>query len=197
MAVFLSILAVVGSLAGVVLGGYLATRTQKKHWILDSKKEEYRELLSTLTQSFNVLLDLHVANVGLGSDEQRAEHDARLKALAVIGDRLFIADEIKRFDVSNRWRKAIYQFDDDYDSPAFARTVGGILCRHHRLREENHRVKKAHALSIIASRYGLLAAESACRTIRSRRAASFLYSSYRYSKFTSSDTGVCDSSFQI
>ena len=96
MHVFLSLWAAVGPLVGVLLGGYLAIRAQKKHWILDSKKEEYRELISTLTQTLNVLLDFHAFMVAQGPEEQRAAHIAKMKALAVIGDRLFISDEVKR-----------------------------------------------------------------------------------------------------
>jgi hypothetical protein len=127
MHIFLSVWAAVGPLVGVLLGAYLATRAQKQHWILDSKKEEYRELLSTLTQSFNVLLDYHAPMVGHGPDEQRAEHAERLKALAAIGDRLFISDEVKRIDVLNRWHKAVRRLEKDVNGSAFAESVGGIL----------------------------------------------------------------------
>jgi hypothetical protein len=73
-----------------------------------------------------------------GSAARRIHHDARaketvgtrqqeLKALAVIGNRLFISDEVKKIDVFNRWRNAVHQFEKDLNSPAFAASVGGIL----------------------------------------------------------------------
>ncbi len=130
-AVFHSIWVEVGPLVGVVLGvllgAYLTMRAQRQHWILDSKKEEYRELLSTLSQSMNAILDLHTPMIAHGPEEQRAEHDSQLKALAVIGDRLFISDEVKKIDVLNRWCKAVREIETGGHSGAFARTVKGIL----------------------------------------------------------------------
>jgi hypothetical protein len=43
---------VVGPLFGVLLGALLTGRNQRVKWIADSKKEEYRELLTTLVAIF-------------------------------------------------------------------------------------------------------------------------------------------------
>jgi hypothetical protein len=48
MRVFLNIWAAVGPLVGVALGSWLATKSQRKHWLLDNKRAEYRKLLATL-----------------------------------------------------------------------------------------------------------------------------------------------------
>lgn len=127
MTTFLSIWAAVGPLIGVLLGGYLTMRVQRNHWKLDNKKEEYRELIGTLTQSFNVIMDFHAPMVGHGPEEQRAAHGAHLKALAVLGDRLFIADEIKRLDLRNRWNKVAHEIEAGGHSQAFARGVVEIM----------------------------------------------------------------------
>jgi len=39
----------VGPLMGVCLGAYIASRNQRKQWLLDNKRQEYRELLTALT----------------------------------------------------------------------------------------------------------------------------------------------------
>jgi len=127
MQVFLSIWAAVGPLIGVLLGAHLAAQAQKRHWILDSMKEEYRELLSTLSQTFNFLREYHAPMVGHGPEEQRAEHAEQLMALAVIGDRVFISGEVKRIDVLNRWRRAVHQLENHLNSATFAKSVGEIL----------------------------------------------------------------------
>jgi hypothetical protein len=127
MHALLTVWAAVGPLVGVLLGGYLAMRVQKRHWVLDNQKEEYRELLSTLTESFNVILDFHTPMVAHGSEEQRAAHAAHLRALAVIGDRLFISEEVKKIDLLNRWRAAVHEIETGGHSPAFARSVGEVL----------------------------------------------------------------------
>jgi hypothetical protein len=75
----------------------------------------------------NVLLDLHTPVLAHGPEEKRAAHAARLKAIAVIGDRLFIADEVKKIDVLTRWRKAVHEIETGRNSPVFAESVGEIL----------------------------------------------------------------------
>jgi hypothetical protein len=61
--------------------------------MLDSRKEEYRELLSALTLAYS----LHRQSVST------AESDA--KALAVIRDRLYIAGEVEELKVLDRWQE--------------------------------------------------------------------------------------------
>jgi hypothetical protein len=126
MRVFLTVSAVIGPFVGIALGVYLPMLAQQRHWVLDSKKEEYRELIGTLTQTLYVLLDYHLT-VGHDSEEQRAEHAARLKALAAIGACLSIHDEIKRIDVLDRWLKAVQRFKKDRDDKVFASNVGEIM----------------------------------------------------------------------
>jgi hypothetical protein len=124
---FLSVWSAAGPLFGVGLGAYLTMRTQRAHWVADSKKEEYRELISTLTQSSSVILEFHGPMIAHGPEEQRAAHEAQLKALAVISSRLFIAEDVQRLDLTNRWRKAVREIETGGHTPAFARSVGGIL----------------------------------------------------------------------
>jgi hypothetical protein len=58
----------IGPLAGVVIGAWLSRSWQKKQWALDSKKTEYRELISTLSQSVQCLAEnLPSAVPGLGT----------------------------------------------------------------------------------------------------------------------------------
>jgi hypothetical protein len=38
-----------GPLVGVLVGSWLTTWTQRKHWLMDNKRAEYRKLLSTLS----------------------------------------------------------------------------------------------------------------------------------------------------
>ncbi len=44
--VVMAIWTAVGPLVGVFVGAYIANRNQRKHWVGNCKKEEYRELYS-------------------------------------------------------------------------------------------------------------------------------------------------------
>jgi hypothetical protein len=63
--------AAVGPLIGVLVGAYLTGRRQKRDWLADNKKEEYRELLSAMTKALSINLQLYVLGLGLDSDDQR------------------------------------------------------------------------------------------------------------------------------
>jgi hypothetical protein len=47
----------VGPLVGVLIGAYLATRNERKHWIRDNERLEFRELLSTMARSFSTIVN--------------------------------------------------------------------------------------------------------------------------------------------
>jgi len=50
-----------------------------------------------------------------------------MKALTVIADRLFIADEVRKLEVAVHWRKAMLGIKRNGDTSAFAAAVGKII----------------------------------------------------------------------
>lgn len=126
MKLLLGMWAVVGPLIGVMLGSYLSMRMQRSHWVVDNKKEEYRELLSALTLAFTDIVAFHNPMVAHTPEQQRAYAETERKALIVIRDRLFIANEVKEMDLLKRWNKATRDFDNNGDNTAFAESFGEI-----------------------------------------------------------------------
>lgn len=55
MTLFLTIWAAVGPLVGILVGHYLTASWQRKQWIADNQKDEYRRVLAGLNR-LNVLL---------------------------------------------------------------------------------------------------------------------------------------------
>lgn len=51
--------AVLGPLLGVFIGAYIANRNQRKHWVAENKKQEYRELLSMLVEASSRMISLY------------------------------------------------------------------------------------------------------------------------------------------
>lgn len=49
----------VGPLIGVVVGALLTRRIQRQQWVADSRKQEYRELMTALSHSATVLIDFY------------------------------------------------------------------------------------------------------------------------------------------
>jgi hypothetical protein len=118
---------VAGPLVGVLIGAYVANRNQRKHWIADNKKQEYRELLTALTRAFGAMLELRGAGmIALGPEDQRAYGAMETQALQIIRDRLFIADEVTQMDLLNRWADATKDFDSTHNPRTFAAGFGKI-----------------------------------------------------------------------
>lgn len=59
MTVFLTIWAAVGPLVGILVGHHLTASWQRKQWIADNQKDEYRRVLAGLNQLNLVLTQLH------------------------------------------------------------------------------------------------------------------------------------------
>ena len=78
-----------------MIGAWLARSWQLKQWILDGKKTEYRELLSTLAQSYQIIVRNWPSQIPGGStitsgEQLREVNEARYAGDKVIQDRLFI-----------------------------------------------------------------------------------------------------------
>jgi len=105
---FLSVWAIVGPLVGILLGSWLTTRNQRRQWLLDNKRSEYRELLTTIADAGSKLLVFWGRNPVVASgEEQFMIGETARQSVDVIYNRLFIADEVKRLDVLKRWEDAI------------------------------------------------------------------------------------------
>ena len=109
---------------GVLGGAYVVSRNQRKLWIADNKRSEYRRLLTTLTRTFLSVVRLRAPSVAIMPREQRALFNLEIEALAVIRDRLFIAEEIKEMKLLRRWASAISNYDRSLDYDAFADEFG-------------------------------------------------------------------------
>jgi hypothetical protein len=111
---------VVGPLVGIFIGAYIANRNQRKHWIADNKKQEFRELLSALVEASSSLIVFYTPMVLQGPDEQRACDRAEKKSVEVIMDRIFIAREVKELDLQKRWSKALSEVRGTRNRTAFS-----------------------------------------------------------------------------
>ena len=56
MNLWLSIWAAVGPLIGVLLGSYLSTLNQRRQWISDNRKNEFREIITTLASCHAIIV---------------------------------------------------------------------------------------------------------------------------------------------
>jgi len=89
---FLNIWAIVGPIIGILLGSWLTTRNQSRHWLLDNKRSEYRELLTTIADAGSKLLVFWGRNPVVASgEEQFMIGETARQSVDVIYNRLFIS----------------------------------------------------------------------------------------------------------
>jgi len=132
--------AAIGPLIGVLVGAWLTARWQRKRWIQDNKRAEYREVLDAL-QKYRWHLLNHLAVVGgpLVAEDART-HEERRAALAdaevsvsnCLADRLFIRESLARTKVREDLRK--FQAGlDKIDESSVTRSIEVLTEFHERI----------------------------------------------------------------
>jgi hypothetical protein len=83
------------------LGVHLLTQSREREkWILDCKKQEFKELMSALTESYVWTIRLR----GPSDEEMQKSHaEARANALRVFRDRLYISDDLPLEPFATQW----------------------------------------------------------------------------------------------
>jgi hypothetical protein len=110
----------IGPLVGILVGHVLSRSWQQKQWMLDRRKEEWRELLTTLTRSFVTICRLTGPMRVLDGDDMRALDEAQTVAQTTIRDRIFIAKELKELKIYETWVGAARAFEKDMIYMPFA-----------------------------------------------------------------------------
>jgi len=123
-----SVWAAVGPLIGVLVGGWLTSRNQRRHWLADNKKQEYRELLTSIAGAGSKLLVFYGRDPIVASGEElfRVGETAR-ESVDVIYNRLFIVDEIRKLNVLKRWEDGFSALRDDRDVNAFGKAMDSLM----------------------------------------------------------------------
>jgi hypothetical protein len=103
---------------GLVMGQRMARNTQREQWLKDCRKEEFKELLSVLTQSFATICDLYSSS-GRSGNDARVAREAAILALSTISDRIYIAKDVKELNIHKIWRDAANEFEHDHVFVAF------------------------------------------------------------------------------
>jgi hypothetical protein len=119
----------IGPLIGVFVGAYLSGRRQKRDWLADNKKAEYRELLSAMTKalSTHIFLGSFTGGQSGGQNEKVRLAAATSELMEVTRSRLFIAKQIKRIDIVQRWFVLTDAFQKTRDLTPFSQGTRALL----------------------------------------------------------------------
>ena len=103
--------AAVGPLVGVIIGGWLAARWQRKRWILDNKASEYRSILDALNSYRFALTEYYalykIALVAVPAQKKYDDDVAFAKALDKVNnafaDRIFTRKPVSQSGARADW----------------------------------------------------------------------------------------------
>jgi len=120
--IILGVWAAVGPLVGVRYGDELSQRSKRRQWLADENTKEWRELLGTLTTSMVTIIQCRQGDRTV----EMMKEDLRASTAAgeVLSNRLFIAQEVRRRQLHDRWREAVATFEKDGDPVAFGTKFG-------------------------------------------------------------------------
>jgi hypothetical protein len=94
---------------GVLLGHYLTRSWQREQWRLDHRREEYRELITALSDLFT---NMQRSAVYMGSQDRALKLETiKANAYRVIRDRILIAEELRGANILLRWAVAFHPVD--------------------------------------------------------------------------------------
>jgi hypothetical protein len=132
----LGIWAPIGPLVGITIAHLLSKSWQRRQWELDNVKDETREMLQTFTalvpaftmwarhcRFYSSTNEAQVQQMNKFQDEYIERTTAFHCALK---DRLFIATDVKRLRIKERWATAMKQYHDTYNESALEQEVDAI-----------------------------------------------------------------------
>jgi hypothetical protein len=122
-----SVWAVAGPLIGVLIGAYIANRNQRKHWIADNKREEYRELLAALHKVMFLYTSADVAGTTNIAKWVTERPEIILSAVEVFESRLFTNTFASKLDVGERLGKAFTAVVNDNNISHIGDEVAALL----------------------------------------------------------------------
>ncbi len=96
----------VGGFVGNLISSLLASRSQRRNWEKDNKKQEWRELIDALREALRVMREHHYESFAdnfTPSEDVRYREEAIRKGYVAIGDRIFIVKKVRASGISDRW----------------------------------------------------------------------------------------------
>jgi hypothetical protein len=108
----ITLLAAGCGVGGVILGHYLTRSWQLEQWRIDHRREEYRELISSLVAVYTNL-HWYPSDAGGQMDLRLKIEASKADAIKVVRDRIIIAAEIDEIGALRLWYQAFRLYDSD------------------------------------------------------------------------------------
>jgi hypothetical protein len=101
-----------GSFVVSIVTLYISSRQRRREWLLDSKKQEWRELIGTLARCIHYIQNNPPGYLLASSaEQQKGVLQANTDARSVIEDRIVIAHHMQSGNILERWQLTISEGD--------------------------------------------------------------------------------------
>jgi hypothetical protein len=103
--------ATIGAFGGGIVSGFLVhvltQSREREKWILDSKKQEYRELLSAMSNAYIVTLSSTFDEIYNDKDGRNRYFNAQNHSIRLFRDRIFINNDLDLESLAMRWAEVL------------------------------------------------------------------------------------------
>jgi len=113
----------VGPLVGVLVGALLARSWGRRRWLIENRKQECQELLGAITKSATQMLTSNEAGGDIRSWES---WDSYLGTVQSFHTRIFIAEDVDKEKLFDRWVPAVREFGSGHDRHKFDEAIEKI-----------------------------------------------------------------------
>jgi hypothetical protein len=121
---YLAVLAAIGSLAGVMIGGYLSERIQHKQWLRGNRKEEFKDVVTALASATIEFLAFTTTK----DEAQLAKfRDAQKSALLIMRNRIYIANDLWNLKLTDRYLAIAGQIGEDPGNPERVKGIDRLI----------------------------------------------------------------------
>ena len=96
----------IGGLVGNLISSWVASRSQRRNWEKDNKKQEWRELIDALIEALRVMMAHRYENYAdhmTPPEDVHYREEAIRKGYVAIGDRIFIVKKVRDCKLSEQW----------------------------------------------------------------------------------------------
>jgi hypothetical protein len=96
----------VGTFVGNLISFWLTSNLQRKNWMKDNKKQEWRELIDSLREALRVMAwhyDAEMPDQRRTAEEYRHREEAMRKGDMAIRDRIFIVKKVQDSGLFDQW----------------------------------------------------------------------------------------------
>jgi hypothetical protein len=124
------IVAIVG-IAGTFGSGYFSQRmarhSQREQWLIDQRKEEFRELILALEESMRSEADHSIRTEQYTPDERRQLSRKMSDFYTIVRTRIFTVADVRNIDLDERWSEALGDYRREGDADLFRGKYESLL----------------------------------------------------------------------